>query len=488
MIISEVKNFNPLIFILGLIFIPMNFSIGQTDLQVLRALSSNNAGSLNVAIGGNFIVTGSFTAQLNERLDQFITRIYNEAKVSVYQTAKNEIMLTEIEKKLTDYGLRGIKLKRNNGETLSIDLFMFRLNGDYVNNPYLKNDDVIIFPPVDMERNYFMVEGAVNSPGKYQFIDGDDLSLALKLSNGVHPAYDNVSEAEVLRLDYTGNQMTKFKIKLDENFELKRGDRIRVLSDETNRKAFSALVLGEVNSPGKIAITKNSTTLSEVVQSAGGFTADANQKNIYVFKASVFPPGFFEKFFNQEVGKPKYLFDREIFDYYENIDEFRMYRMSNLEDIDTTYFFGETRYRSLFNSRRFDLSEQNTNLEDGGFIINDGDVIIIRQKENTILVFGQVANPGPVIFKPGEPISYYINKAGGKTEFSREDISVIKANTREWISVTPKNQPVLEAGDYIWIPREPIRSFDYYVWRFGNYIGIAGSVATIVLLLFQLTK
>ena len=41
------------------------------------------------------------------------------------------------------------------------------LNGDFTNNPYLKNDDVIIFPQPDLEHNSFTVSGAVNNPGKF---------------------------------------------------------------------------------------------------------------------------------------------------------------------------------------------------------------------------------------------------------------------------------------------------------------------------------
>ena len=43
---------------------------------------------------------------------------------------------------------RGLILKNANGEEIIIDLAKFRVNGDFINNPYLKNDDVIIFPAV----------------------------------------------------------------------------------------------------------------------------------------------------------------------------------------------------------------------------------------------------------------------------------------------------------------------------------------------------
>jgi len=471
-------------------FVSINqLSFSQTDMQLLKAMSSSNSPTINVAIGGNFITTGSFGAQINERVDQFVTRIFNEAKVSLYQTAKSEIMVNEIEKKLSDYGLRDIKLKRISGETLSIDLLMFRTNGDYSNNPYLKNDDVIIFPTVDLERGFFSVEGAVNLPGKFQFVDEDNLQTALELAHGIHKAYNNINHIEIIRLNYLGNQMTKINAAVNDVIPLERGDQVRVIADETNKKAFTVAVLGEVKSPGYVPITKNSTDLKNVIENAGGFTEDAEKSSVHVFKSSIFPPGFFERFFNVEVGKPKHLFDKEIFDYFEKIDEFRMYRMSSLENEDTSYFFGESRYKALFNGRTYNLSSnQNNDSEDGNHILNDGDIVLVRQKETSVYVLGQVSNPGPIHHKAGEGWDYYINKSGGKTKYSRDDIAVIKGGTREWLPIDGNKTITIEPGDYIWIPREPVYTFDYYVWRFGNYVGILGSVATIVLLMFQLTK
>ena len=53
--------------------------------------------------------------------------------------------------------------------------------------------------------------------------------------------------------------------------QLKKGDRIRVLADETQRKDFKVLTLGEFMMPGFIPIKKEHTTLKEVVDKAGGF-------------------------------------------------------------------------------------------------------------------------------------------------------------------------------------------------------------------------
>jgi hypothetical protein len=115
-----------------------------------------NAGAISVTIGGDFIVTGTFPALITERVDQFVTRIYNQAQENALRNAASDPqLLLRIKKQLNEYSLRNIKLKRSNGDVLTLDLLKFRIDGDFVNDPYLKNDDVLIFAPLDLQRNFF---------------------------------------------------------------------------------------------------------------------------------------------------------------------------------------------------------------------------------------------------------------------------------------------------------------------------------------------
>jgi protein involved in polysaccharide export with SLBB domain len=45
------------------------------------------------------------------------------------------------------------------------------------------------------------------------------------------------------------------------------------------KKDFNIVVLGEVNNPGRIPITKNNTSLQEVIKRAGGIKNTASLKN-----------------------------------------------------------------------------------------------------------------------------------------------------------------------------------------------------------------
>ncbi len=172
-----------------------------------------------VTIGGDFIITGSFPSMVTERVDQFVTRMYTQTREKIFsQLSQQPELLEKAKKEIENYSLREVTLKRANGEELKLDLMKFRRTGDFSNNPYLKNDDVLIFPPSDLERNFFSISGAVNKPGKYHFKDGDKLSDAVELAQGINKAYENVSKAEINRLSYDGEKMEVIPVDINSNY------------------------------------------------------------------------------------------------------------------------------------------------------------------------------------------------------------------------------------------------------------------------------
>jgi len=195
-----------------------------SNAQVLdnRSNTSNllNNATISVTIGGDFPVTGSFPAFISERVDQFVTRLFLESKARSMRTTDDPKIIKEIEDKLNDYSLRGIKLKRSTGEELSIDLQRFRITGDFIYNPYLKNDDVLIFPANDITRNFFSVTGGVNNPNIFHYVEGDSLQDALELAMGINPAFENVNKIALSRLSYDGESMFTDTIDIYSNIKL----------------------------------------------------------------------------------------------------------------------------------------------------------------------------------------------------------------------------------------------------------------------------
>lgn len=90
-----------------------------------------------------------------------------------------------------------------------------------------------------------------------------------------------------------------------------------------------------------------------------------------------------------------------------------MIRMSNLTEVDTTYFHLEDELRVLTESAAIDFNKV---YEEGSpeshYIVKEGDVIFIPQQDHNVYVYGQVPHPGKIPFVPDNDYQTYIDKAG----------------------------------------------------------------------------
>lgn len=430
-----------------------------------------------VTIGGDFIIKGSFTASQFQRVDHFVTQIYLEAKKEALGLTTELVYSKRILKELDKYSLRNIIIKRADGTEKRIDLEKFRITGNFDDNPYLRNDDVLIFPGIDNDKDFIAVEGAVNKPGKFQFVEGDKLSDALLLAMDISKAHENVNKAEISRLSYDGKNEQVVVVNIKEDFELKRGDRIKILADENNRKDFRIMVTGQVNMPGEVFITESNTTLRAAIDKAGGLKPTAWLSKIQLYR------GESAKIL---LGKEKKT-ELEVKEMEQRLkwNNFEMARLSNLTIDDTSSFLADNELRFLNEIGYLNFTDiQDTSSEAGNFIVRDGDLIIVPEFENTINVFGQVPNAGKYSFMKGHDYYYYINKAGGFGKYAEEsNVMLIKDSGKNWMPILKKGNVEIEPGDFIWVPKEPQRTLEYYLKQAGSIASILGPIATIVVIL-----
>lgn len=451
--------------------------------------SMMTASAISVTVGGTFIVNGTYPASPFERVDLFVTRLFNMAKLQRLSGITDRNAIEVMSTKMDNVARRNIKLKRNNGEILTIDLEKFRLTGDFKENPFLQNEDVLIFPSVDIERGFVSIDGAVNSPVKFQFVEGDKLSDALLFAQGLSKAYENVTKAEINRLSYSGNDMSEIIVDINSDFRLQPGDRIRIIANETNRKDYRVLVLGEVNMPGYIPISRDNTTARDIIKKAGGFKNSASLHNAEVirgtdvyslYKKDILTKSFEQNRMNNNIMESN-LFENRV------MEDLLMSRMSYLTEEDTMYFKIDNALRQIRGNELVDFTQlDNDSSSASKFILKDGDVILVPEKKDLVYIFGQVANAGYVKYKEGMDVNYYIQEAGGLGELARDldEISVIKAKSRSWSSIGSA-KVVIEPGDYIWVPKKTPRTFSFYLQRVGAIASVVGTVATIILLGLQ---
>lgn len=468
-------------------------AFAQEEQSSSKQMSFSALQPITVTIGGNFIVTGSFSSSKNQRLDHFVTSVFAKAQENVMRGINKPETMKMVMKEFEKYALRDITVKRTNGDILRIDLLKFRITGDFSNNPYLMQDDVIIFPASDEERNFIDISGAVNKPVKFQFVEGDKLSDAIMFAGGINPAFDNVTEVEISRIAESGTKEEIVKTAISQNPLLKRGDRVTILYKENYKKSYKILVMGEVERPGYVYILKDNSTLKDVIAKAGGFTKQADLKRAELIRATD----------NSQTLKLK-----AIRDHYERdttdttlpvmqarvedllTEENRLTRSSDLTLEEIQASFAPDLYVKMNDPRDvIDFSEiySDSSLA-GNTTVHEGDVIVIPTLQNSVYVFGQVINPGYIPFEKSKDWKYYISKAGGYTDQAKDEDEgkIIKGVSRSWIGVNDKHE--LESGDLIYVPKSLPRDISYYLQQFGTIGSIVSTIVTLTFIIIQSTK
>jgi protein involved in polysaccharide export with SLBB domain len=394
--------------------------------------------------------------------------MFNQAHDALLKNAIEMGDIQQVIKKLDEYSFRGIILKKKNGDSVKVDLLKFRVNGDFKYNPFLENDDIIIFPTSDYERNFFTVSGAVNNPGTFPFADGDKLSDALILAQGIDKAYENVNGIEVDRLSYNGEKMKSIRVGLLEDIPLERGDRIILLATDNEKIEYTVSVIGEVRMAGKIPITKNTTTIKDVIEKCGGFNTDAD-------------------LYNSEIIRGANVFKSLVFS--EQTEKLRMGRMSTLIEEDTLYFNIDETLRLLRANGLVDFNKvQLGDTSQSNFIMRDGDVVYIPPVVNLVYVFGQVNNSGYVKYVPNKDYKYYIEQAGNLGQTASGDIYLIKGKTRAWYNLKDlkEGEQNIEPGDYLWASKTTPRTIWFGIEQISRVATVITGLATLVLLYYQL--
>ncbi len=365
------------------------------------------------------------------------------------------------------FSTRNITLTRKNGQIIRVDLRKYFATRDEQYNPFLVEGDVINIPKYDWEGRFISVNGAVQFPGLFEYIEGDDLETALQLSRGVS-SVANLDSILISRSDKSGNKMTNTIVKYEgnEKMKLEPNDRIIVLAYAEQRRDFRVHILGEVIRPGLYPITLNSTKLSDILPETGGFTPNAYLPTSELYRRMD------TLFLLKNRDTTENLFTQRLNDVISNKDE-------------KEYFDNEL--KSRIGRVNVDFESLFLKGEKGqDVILRDGDIIYISDNRKQVFVYGQVNNPGYVPYKEGADCDYYIEKAGGYGERADEgDVRVIKFKTREWLD--PDDAKV-ESSDFIYVPKIIKRDFAYDIDLIAKVASVIVSVITLALLVIQTQK
>lgn len=387
-----------------------------------------------------------------------------------------------------DEGQISLSRRTDTGPEISmIDFGELTKNRFLQDNVPLRSGDVIIVPKSDRG---VIVLGEVERPGYYRFESGDGLLDAIMLAGGflesaqeeqVSLSRQTEQGTEVTTVDFSKLMENKY---LETDLTLRGGDVIMVPKSDR-----SVLVLGEVRSPGYYVFSKGQRLL-DIVARAGGFTEEAQPEQVVVTKQT--SSGGMSEILNlnhlestsgnivlqggEIISVPKA--NRMILVFGEVVragaytlpPQGRLLDVlalagglqSNLSGQDVVLtrqaISGEQIWQVNFEQLMSAQSEHNLSLV-------GGDVVYVPASKRQILVLGQVKNPGVYNLPVGARVLDALALAGGPLERAAlENVGIYRDGSLDGselvamgrdkvlFSGDAKENPLLEAGDIIYVP------------------------------------
>lgn len=251
------------------------------------------------------------------------------------------------------------------------------------NIPLQREDQVVLYNKEVKEiiSRTVHLSGAIKKPGTYSWAENMTLGdLILQGGGFTEEAY--IFDAEIARIPPEGikGDTLSYIIKvplikekeftepletivnsilirdsMETKFELEPNDHVFIRTNPDFIPIKTVTITGEVARPGKYALLKHNETLSEIITRAGGLLLSAY-------------PG----------GGKLYRDNKLVFVDFENL----LVHKSKKDDI----------------------------------ILLPGDIIQVPSRPNTVMVTGEVINPGFYKYKPGTKAKELLKNAGGKTE------------------------------------------------------------------------
>ena len=410
----------------GWLYIPR---IGGIDLR--KTSLKNSKEKISDAILRYFKDVDIFISLVDFRMIK-ISLVGSVVKPSVFVLSANSRLMdlvTGSNQLSENSDMRNIKVISKEGETKNYDLLSFLRFGDFANNPLLVEGDVVMIQNVDQ---LIRISGQVQYPALYEFRPDETIKDLIELAGGFtfNARKDTI---ELIRFLEDGKTQLSKYYSYDEieqnNIYLQNKDHVVVRQIPEYLIDHYVIVNGYVRYPGWYKINKNTTTLKNMIEEAGGFLEEASLTESSLSRKM-----------DVEETDPEY-------------ERLKLIPTENMTEDEYDYFKAKSRQHSGVVVVDFvklfiqdDLTEN--------VILRKNDIINIPEKKDYIIMLGQFVNPGKIIFDSLLTIDDYIELAGGFGWRALEgDVRVIRAKTGEWVDAD--EDVLLQPGDTIWVPEDP---------------------------------
>ncbi len=451
--------------------------------------------------------------------------VYRPGNYSITQGLTIQELLDKTDGLRPDAFLMRALIKRTKSD-LSTETISFNLQNvlNGTESIDLQKEDVItIFSKNELkEESFIELLGEVNKPGILDYSAGTNLNDAILMAGGFSSSAAggnievsrriisnnedgfSLSETFVYNVDING------KIDLGAEFTLQPYDQIVVRRNPNYRRQQVVTIEGQVKSPGQYAIKNQGERISDLLNRAGGVNQFAFIEGATLIRKTEFfeEPTDIEQQID-DLEKLQLKFDKSP----ELLTESEIALLSRIErDIKDLEKRNESNQNLSNYAKRERIKEviernaltSNIQLKQAeaigidlqsiinnsgsvsDLLLEEGDVLIIPKRSETVRLRGKLLYPTTSRFVEGKSLRYYINSAGGfDYRAKKKGTYVVYANgevarTRSFLFLKfyPKSAP----GAEIIVPTKPLN----IPVRIQDVIGITSGLATLALVINQI--
>jgi len=202
--------------------------VAEQLIGVRAAISMGRLRAINVFMAGEVAIPGAYSVSALTTITQ-----------ALFQSGG----ISEIG------SLRNIQVKRDGREIASFDVYQLLMKGDASADLRLQSGDVVFVPPY---AGLVAIEGAVNRPMIYEYIEGESISDAIFMAGGLNQdAYESAISVVSKAIGKTLPEVKNVDLALSEEkqIKLRNGDLITVPKSTDNLKN-AVTIVGAVVRPG----------------------------------------------------------------------------------------------------------------------------------------------------------------------------------------------------------------------------------------------
>ena len=410
---------------------------------VVAGLSLNDASQLVKArVNSAYLGTEAFIS-LSQIRDVNILISGNAENPGIYTLSGNSNILQalNIAGGVNEYGsYREINLVRDNKVIEVLDVYDLLINGNYNLKERLRSGDVIFIKP---RNNLVTIDGAVKRPAKYELIDEQNLGSVIDYANGFKQTADLQNIYLERILDGSLKSIPIVNSSQFNTIKSADGDLIYI----REYPYIQATISGAVLKPGSYTISAGEN-LNDLINRAGGFT-----DNAYPFAA------VFENRDAKLINKMA----KEVL-YQEFLDNIITLSQNTVGgNIDLTPMVALTKELNNIEPNGRIVVDMLDDDSRNSLGIQEGDKLIVPEKNNNVYVYGEVSKQGSVMFSPEKDIEFFISKSGGYKKYAdNEAIYILHPNgeterysrKRNIFENKPRSDIEIYPGSIIFVPRK----------------------------------